>query len=194
MQIQNMAIEIHVQKSAACVQSSYAQLPPVDPDFLVVERRSGVLHAYTRGLLCQLRRIHGGSKAEGYPIATIKRATIWLLESHAEAGVAPAPEMALLIEELLRPKPDASTLPVRRSSGPAYWAAIAFEAGWRFDPAGKKPSVATLYAVAKHVRPQLQNKHASQKTAEGTVRNWRRLPHYRENVALQRRRPLRVET
>jgi len=54
--------------------------------------------------------------------------------------------------------------------------------------------VATLYAVAKHIRPQLQNKHASQKTAEGTVRDWRRLPHYRANVRLQRPAALRVKT
>ena len=48
------------------------QLPLVDPDFRLVERRPQTLHAYARGLLQHLRAIRAGEKAEGYPIATIK--------------------------------------------------------------------------------------------------------------------------
>jgi hypothetical protein len=173
---------------------SHWQLPLVDPDFLLVERRAEKLHAYARGLLQHLQGIRAGEKAGGYPIATIKSAAVWLIESYAEAGVAPAPEAARLIDEIVQPNRGASTLPVRRSSEGAYWAAIEFEAGQRPDPAGKEPSAASLYAVAKRVRPRLQNKYASQKTAEGTVRGWRRLPHYRANVALQRPSALRVKT
>jgi hypothetical protein len=65
-------------------------------------------------------------KAKGYPIATIKAAAGWLIDSYAEAGIAPAPEAAL--REIIRPNRHASTLPVRRSSEAAYLAAIEFEA------------------------------------------------------------------
>jgi hypothetical protein len=85
-------------------------------------------------------------------------------------------------------------LPVRRSSEAAYLAAIEFEARHRPDPTGKEPSVAKRYAVAKYVLGLLSNKNASQKTAEGIVRGWRELRHYRENVALQRPAALRVKT
>jgi hypothetical protein len=67
-------------------------------------------------------------KAKGYPIATIKAAAGWLIDSYAEAGIAPAPEAALLVREIIRPNRHASTLPVRRSSEAAYLAAIEFEA------------------------------------------------------------------
>jgi hypothetical protein len=171
-----------------------AQLPLVDPKFRLVERRPERLHAYARGLLQHLRGIRAGGKAEGYPIATIKAAAVWLIKSYADAVVAPAPEAALLVSEIVRPRRDASTSPVRRSSEPAYWAAIEFEAGHPPDPTGKEPSVAKRYAVAKYVLGLLKNKSASQKTAEGIVRGWRKLPHYRENVALQRPTALRVKT
>jgi hypothetical protein len=170
------------------------ELPLVDPDFRLVERRAEKLHAYARGLLSHLRQIRAGEKAQGYPIATIKSAAVWLIESYAEAGIAPVPEAARLIDEIVQPQPSASTLPVRRSSEKAYWAAIEFEAKQPPDPTGRHPSVATLYAVAKHMQPRLQNKYASHDTAEGTVREWRRLPHYRANVALQRPGALRVKT
>jgi hypothetical protein len=78
------------------------------------------LHAYARGLLQHLRRIRAGGKAGGYPIATIQAAAVWLIESYTEAGLAPAPGAALLVSEIVRPNPDASTLPVRRSSETAY--------------------------------------------------------------------------
>jgi len=170
-----------------------ACLPLVDPDFRLVERQPEKLHAYARGLLRHLRRIRAGEKAEGYPIATIKTAAVWLIESYAEAGVAPALEAAHLIEEIVQPSQGASTLPVRRSSEAAYLAAIEFEAKHFSDPTGKEPSVAKRYAVAKHVLGLLRGE-PSQKTAEGIVRGWRRLRHYRENVALQRPADRRVKT
>lgn len=171
---------------------SRAQLPLVDPDFRFVERRAEILHAYAHGLLIHLRQIRAGGKAGGYPITSIKSATVWLIESYAEAKVAPSPEAARLIDEIVRPNRGASTLPVRKSSEDAYWAAIAYEARHRPDPTGKEPSAATLYALAKHVRPR--EGYSSQKTVEGTLRGWRRLLHYRENVALQRPGPLGVKT
>jgi len=170
------------------------QLPLVDPEFRLVERRPERLHAYARGLLQHLLAIRAGGKAGGYPVATIKAATVWLIDSYAEADVAPAAEVALLVGEIVRPHRDASTLPVRRSSERAYWAAIAFEARHPPDPTGKEPSLAKRYAVAKYVLGLLQNKNASQKTAEGTVRGWQKLPHYRANVALQRSPAHRVKT
>ncbi len=170
-----------------------AQLPLVDPDFRLVERRPERLHAYARGLLQHLREIRAGEKAGGYPIATIKAAVVWLIESYAEAVVAPAPEAALLVSEIVGPHRDASTLPVRRSSETAYWAAIEFEAGQSADPTGREPSTAKRYAVAKYVLGLLKNKNASQKTAEAIVRGWRKLPHYRANVALQRPAAHRVK-
>jgi hypothetical protein len=144
--------------------------------------------------LQHLRRIRAGEKAAGYPISTIKSAAVWLISSYAQARIEPSPETASLINEILQPRPDASTLPVRRSSEKAYWEAIKFESGYRADPMNTQPSAATLYAVAKHVRTRVRKQYASQKTAEATVRGWRRLSHYRENVALQRPRALRVKT
>jgi hypothetical protein len=172
---------------------SCAYLPLVDPDFLFVERRPEKLHAYARGLLQHLRRIRAGEKAGGYPIATIKSAAVWLIGSYAEAGIAPSAEAARLIEEILRANKWASTLPVRRSSEAAYWAAIEFEAKHHPDPTGKEPSVARRYAVAKYVLGLLKG-DTSQKTAEGIIRGWRQLPHYRANVVLQRPADLRVKS
>jgi hypothetical protein len=171
-----------------------ALLPPVDREFLFVERRQERLHAYARGLLQHLHAIRAGRKAEGYPIATIKAATVWLVEAYSQADVAPAREAALLVREIVRPNRNASTLPVRRSSEEAYWAAIAFEARNPPDPKGKEPSTAKRYAVAKYVLGLLKNKNGSQKAAEGTIRGWRKLPHYRANVALQRSPARRVKT
>ena len=171
-----------------------AQLPPVDPEFLLVERRPETLRAYARGLLWHLRQIRAGGEARRYPITIIKAAAVWLVDSYAVAGIAPAPEAARLIDEIVKPHSSASTLPVRRSSEQAYWLAIEFEAGQRPNSTGRQPSAVTLYAVAKHVRSRVRNQYASQKAVEGTVRGWRRLPHYRTNVALQRPSALRVKT
>ena len=176
------------------VVKARAQLPLVDPDFRLVERRPETLHAYARGLLQHLRAIRAGGKAEGYPIATIKAAMVWLVESYAEARVPPAPEATLLVSEIVRPHRGASSLPVRRSSETAYWAAIKFEAGQRPDPTGKEPSIAKRYAVAKHVLGLLKNRNGSQKAAESTIRGWRKLPHYRDNVRLQRPAAYRVKS
>ena len=165
--------------------------PLVDPDYLFVERRAEELHAYARGLLKYLRQIRADGESRGYPIATIKSAAVWLIEMYAMARIAPVPEAAQLMNEIAQPDRDSSTSPVRRSSEEAYWAAIKFEAGQPPEPTGKQPSMATRYAVAKYVRPHLQNKNASQKTAEGTVRGWRRLSHYQDNVKLQRPSALR---
>jgi hypothetical protein len=169
-------------------------LPPVDRDFLIVERNPEKLDAYARGLLAQLRDIRAGQKAQNYPIELIKPAAVWLIESYATARVAPAPEAAQLIREVIQPNESGSTLPVRQSSEAAYLAAIEFEAAHPPDLTKKAPSLATLYAVAKQVRPLLQNRNASQKTAEGTVRAWRRQTYYRANVALQRGTDLGVKT
>jgi hypothetical protein len=169
-------------------------LPLVDPDFRFIERRSEMLHAYARGLLQQLRTIRAGGKAEGYPIATIKAAMVWLIESYSVARVPPATEAVLLVSEVVRPDPDASTLPVRRSSEAAYWAAIEFEARHYPDPTGKEPSVAKRYQVAKHVLGLLKNKDGAQKAAEATIRGWRKLGHYRDNVRLQRPANYRVKS
>lgn len=173
---------------------SDAHLPIVDPDFRFVERNPEKLDAYARGLLQQLRRIRAGEKARGYPIATVKSAAVWLIDSYAVAGAPPAPEAARLIAEIIQANHNASTLPVRRSSEAAYWAAIEFEAKHRPDPTGKEPSVAKRYRVAKYVLGSLRGSEPSQKTAEGIVRGWRLLRHYRDNVALQRRAELRVKT
>jgi hypothetical protein len=40
----------------------------------------------------------------------------------------------------------------------------------------------------------LKKKDGSQKTAEGIVRGWRKQPHYRANVALQRPAADRVKS
>jgi hypothetical protein len=170
-----------------------AQLPPVDPEFLLVERRPEQLHAYGHGLLQHLQEIRSGGNARGYPIATIKSSAVWLIEAYAQAGIAPTPEAARLIREIVGPNANSSTSAVRRSSEEAYWAAIEFEAGYRPDPANRQPSLATLYAVAKHVRARVPKQYSSQKAAEATVRGWRRLPHYRDNVALQRPSAFRVQ-
>ena len=57
-----------------------AQLPPVDPEFLLVERRPETLRAYARGLLWHLRQIRAGGEARRYPITIIKAAAVWLVE------------------------------------------------------------------------------------------------------------------
>ena len=64
---------------------------------------------------------------------------------------------------------------MRASSQDAYLAAIEFEAEQPRDPAGKEPSLASRYVVAKRILPLLQNKRATQKTTEATIRGWRKL-------------------
>src|SRR4029077_10046088 len=97
-----------------------------------------------------------------------------------------------------------SSRKVQEDNDPAYWAAIQFEASKASDPKGKGPSVASLYAVAKHVlqlegaglprqgtriprNPDSEpDPNTAQKSAEATIRGWRKIDHYRQNVRLQR--------
>src|SRR4051812_10803570 len=101
-----------------------SRLPPLDADFLIDECDPRKLAAYAHGLLAHLQDIRFNRGANGYPITKIRAATAWLLE----AGAAPAPEVAPLIQELLKVNPKASTLPVRPSNKDAYFAAISFDA------------------------------------------------------------------
>jgi hypothetical protein len=91
-----------------------------------------------------------------------------------------------LIQELLKVNPKASLLPVRPSNTDAYFAAIGFEAARPPNGAGKTPSLASNYAVARHIRQQSGMKFRSQKTAETQVRGWRGFEHYRSTVNLLR--------
>ena len=93
---------------------------------------------------------------------------------------------------------------VQEPNEEAYWAAIRFEASKPPDPKGKAPSAASLYSVAKHVLElkgaglPLQgtriprnidsepDPNTAQKSAEATIRGWRKIDHYRQNVRFQR--------
>ena len=134
-----------------------AQLPPVDPDFLLVEHRPEALHAYARGLLQHLRLIRAGGKAKGYPIATIKAAAGWLIDSYAEAGIAPAPEAALLVREIIRPNRHASTLPVRRSS--EVWRPSSSRPASQAPSAGLVTSLLAAEIEAGRLMPQASTQH-----------------------------------
>jgi hypothetical protein len=81
-----------------------------------------------------------------------KRLPVWLIDSYAQVGIAPAPQAALLVREIVRPNRDASTLPVRRSSEAAYLAAIEFEARHRPDPHGQRPICGETLCCRK-IRP-----------------------------------------
>jgi hypothetical protein len=158
-----------------------ARLPRVDREALIVEESPEMLDAYARGLWQHWQALDGqGEKlAKGYPKTTVKAAVVWLIGAYVDAE-APLPyEMFRLIGAIIRPQKDASTSPVRTRSEKAYWAAIKFEA--------QAPST-TMYAVAKHLRDTgaFPTSH-TRKTAEGTVRGWRKLPHYQDNVRLYRK-------
>ena len=62
-----------------------AQLPPVDPEFLFVERRPEMLRAYACGLLQHLRQIRAGGETGRYPRNKIKAAVVWLVDSYTSA-------------------------------------------------------------------------------------------------------------
>jgi hypothetical protein len=175
-------------------------LPPVDPEFLVVERDPAKLHAFARGLLNQLRK-----PSRSYSFEMVKAATVWLIGAYVDAQVALAPEMSALIAGVVKWKRGASTFrKVQAINEEAYWAAIRFEASRPVDPKGKAPSAASLYSVAKHVLeregvglPQQGTRiprnigeepapNTAQKSAEATIRGWRKIDHYRQNVRLQR--------
>jgi hypothetical protein len=175
-------------------------LPVVDPDFLIIERDPEKLHAFSRGLLNRLRR-----PSRSYSFEMVKAATVWLVGAYVEAQVPLAPEMSGLIAGIVKWQRRGSTLrKVQEHNEEAYWAAIRFEASKAPDPRGKAPSAASLYSVAKHVLelegaglPRQGTRiprniesepdpNTAQKSAEATIRGWRKIDHYRQNVRLQR--------
>jgi hypothetical protein len=177
-----------------------ASLPMVDPDFPIAESDPTKLRMFARGLLNRLR-----NPSRSYPFETVKAATVWLIGAYVDAQVPLAPEMYPLIAGVVKWNRRASTFrEVQEINEPAYWAAIRFEASKPPDPTGKAPSTASLYSVAKHVltlkeaglpsqgtripRNIDEEPDASgpQKSAEATIRGWRKIDHYRQNVRLQR--------
>jgi len=175
-------------------------LPIVDPDFLIMERDPDKLHRFARGLLSRLR-----NPSRSYSVEMVKAATVWLVGAYVDAQIPLAPEMSALIAGVVKWERRASTFrKVQAINEEGYWAAIRFEASKPPDPKGKAPSAASLYSVAKHV---LELKEAGfplqgtripkniddepdpnipQKSAEATIRGWRKIEHYRQNVRLQR--------
>jgi hypothetical protein len=175
-------------------------LPIVDPDFHITERDPDKLHAFARGLLNRLRK-----PSRSYSFEIVKAATVWLVGAYVDAHVPLAPEMSELISGVVKWQRRASTFrKVQETNEGAYWAAIRFEASKPADPKGKAPSAASLYSVAKHVLelegagfPQQGKRlpriidsepdpNRAQKSAEATIRGWRKIDHYRQNVRLQR--------
>jgi hypothetical protein len=197
--LENVALKREPTTRERCpvVDSDYL-LPMVDPIFLIIERDPQKLHAFARGLLHRLF-----NRSQHYPLVMVKAATAWLVGAYIDARVPLAPEMRRLISGIAKWNPRASTFRnVQEKNEDAYWAAIRFESARPTDPTGKAPSVATLYSVAKYVRegvgfPQQgtrkpknedseQAHNAAQKSAEATIRGWRKLDHYRQNVRYQR--------
>jgi hypothetical protein len=175
-------------------------LPMVDPDFLIIESDPDKLHAFARGLLNRLRK-----PSRSYSFEMVKAATVWLVGAYVEAQIPLAPEMSALIAGVVKWQRRASTFrKVQETNEEAYWAAIRFEASKPPHPKGKAPSAASLYSVAKHVLelegtglPQQGTRiprnidsepdpNTAQKSAEATIRGWRKIDHYRQNVRLQR--------
>jgi hypothetical protein len=176
-------------------------LPMVDPDSIIIERDPNKLHAFARGLLNRLRK-----PSRSYSFEMVKAATVWLVGAYVDAQVPLAPEMSALIAGVVKWQRRSSTFrKVQEANEEAYWAAIRFEASRSVDPKGKAPSAASLYSVAKHVLEQEgvglprqgtriprnidsepDPKYAAQKSAEATIRGWRRIDHYRQNVQLLR--------
>jgi hypothetical protein len=135
----------------------------------------------------------------------VKAATVWLVGAYVDAQVPLAPEMSGLIAGIVKWQRRGSTFrKVQEHNEEAYWAAIRFEASKAPDPRGKAPSAASLYSVAKHVLelegaglPRQGTRiprniesepdpNTAQKSAEATIRGWRKIDHYRQNVRLQR--------
>jgi hypothetical protein len=171
------------------------RLPPVERLALFSPDDPEQLHAYSRGLLAQLLRIRGGSKPDGYPIKAVKVAAVDLLGAYQSNGVPLHYETFKLIAELFGPRGTdrdkaATGAPVQLKSRAAYYAALRYEASKPADPQGKKPSSATTYEIAKHLRARgLFKRHSSadlRNSAEQTVEPWRKSEHYRSNVPLLR--------
>lgn len=167
------------------------RLPPVERDGLLIEDDPKVLDAHARALWHQWQT----GDTPGYSRRAIKAAAIWLIDRYVDANAPPAYEAARLIRAIIESSPGGKSLasistisPVRKTSEPAYWAALKFDAKHPPDPSDSQPSTATLYAIAKHVREGrfLLNKSTSQATAETTIKAWRKVPHYRANVELYR--------
>lgn len=165
-------------------------LPRIDPEYLLEECDRERLDAFSRGLLKQSRLLRAKSdKAEPrYSLVKVRAATTRLMMAYIDLGQTPPLEFAELLKVLIEPEKWTSTLPVRETSEKAYWAAIRFEAKQPADAERGNPSTASVYAVARHVREMklFLNKSISQKTAEATIKGWRKEAHYRDNVALHR--------
>ena len=122
-------------------------LPPVDPDFMIVQRDPVTLRAYARGLLHQVR-----NPSREYSFDLVTAATVQLVRAYVDARLPLPPEMTVLIASVVKCKKRASTFrKVQEKNEKAYWAAIRFEASQPADRDGKAPSAATRYAVAKYV-------------------------------------------
>ena len=175
-------------------------LPPVDPDFMIVQRDPVTLRAYARGLLHQVR-----NPSREYSFDLVTAATVQLVRAYVDARLPLPPEMTVLIASVVKCKKRASTFrKVQEKNEKAYWAAIRFEASQPADRDGKAPSAATRYAVAKYVLKEggvgFRSRESAgaetsnsepgpemaQKSAEATIREWREKPHYRKNVLFQR--------
>jgi hypothetical protein len=142
--------------------------------------------------------------SRAYSKQKVTAAAVWLVGAYVDAQVPPAPEMAEVISRIVKWDRQATTFrKVQAHNEKAYWAAIHFEASCLPDPKGKSPSAASVYSVAKHVLKttglELQGTripknldsepapHTAQKSAEATIRGWRKIDHYQQNVRLQRK-------
>jgi hypothetical protein len=173
--------------------------PVLDPDFLITERDPTRLHAFARGLLTRLRK-----PSRAFSKQKVTAAAVWLIDAYVDAQIPLAPEMAEVISRIVKWDRRATTFrKVQAPNDKAYWAAIHFEASCLPDPKSKRPSAASVYSVAKHVLKttglELQGTripknfdsepapNTAQKSAEATIRGWRKIDHYQQNVRLQRK-------
>ncbi|MET2825824.1 hypothetical protein [Mesorhizobium shangrilense] len=154
---------------------------------LMVEDDPKVLDDYARGLWQQWQALvgKGGVPVKGYSKETVKAAVIWLTGQYVDVE-APIPyELSRLVDAIAFLKRGASTPPFRPTSESAYRAAVKFEAKY---PAN---APATRYKVAQHLCNTglllSKDNNTPQKTAEATVRDWRKSRHYQESVELYRR-------
>ena len=113
----------------------------------------------------------------------IKAAADWLLARYAEAKTPAPAEAVMLWHEVLgiKPTPRARAgARVHERLLDAYREAYLFDARIRSEP--------PLYAVAKHVRTKTKRRKCwDQEAAEARIRSWRKQPHYRDQVQLNRR-------